>query len=54
MNDFLKKIRSVQKPTRQRQSGITRKTYDARNSPPNERRKIMDRRTAAMEQHLLQ
>ncbi len=50
MNDFLKKIRSVQKPTRQRQSGITRKTYDSRNSPLNERRKIMDRRTAAMEQ----
>ena len=50
MNDFLKKIRSVQKPTRQRQSGITRKTYDARNSHLNERRKIMDRRTAAMEQ----
>ncbi len=50
MNDFLKKIRSVQKPTRQRQSGITRKTYDARNPPPNERRKIMDRRTVAMEQ----
>ncbi len=50
MNDFFKKIRSVQKPTRQRQSGMTRKTYDARNSPLNERRKIMDRRTAAMEQ----
>ena len=50
MNDFFKKIRPGQKPPRSRQSGITRKTYDARNSPLNERRKIMDRRTAAMEQ----
>ncbi len=45
MNDFLKKIRPVQKPSRQRKSGITRKTYDSRNSQLKEKRHIIDRRS---------
>ncbi len=45
MNDFLKKIRQSQKQSRQRQSGVTRKSYDTHNSPLKERRKIIDRRT---------
>ncbi len=46
MNDFLKKIRQSQKQSRQRQSGITRKSYDTQNSSLKERRKIMDRRAS--------